>query len=644
MTGADDQPDWEERLKSLPAASGVYLFRDRAGQALYVGKAKSLRARVRSYFQQGSSDQRAFLPFLRRQVRALETVVTATEKEAAILENHLIKEHKPRYNIKLRDDKEYLSLRLEVEQPWPRLELVRRPKSDGARYFGPYHSATAARRTLAVVEKHFKLRTCSDREMKSRRRPCLEYQIQRCPAPCVLEVDREAYAAQVRAVTLFLRGRHDQLSSELEERMQAASQAMEFELAGTYRDQLAALASVRQAQRVEQVTDRDQDVIGLFRDGDAVEIALMAVRSGRVVDIGSLSHRRVAVPDDEVMASFLSQHYGEGGGGEAVIPDEILVPVLPDGAEGVSEWLTERRKTLSAARGERVGRCRLLSPTRGPRRGLLELSQKNAEHAFFERRKSQERVEASLELLQQKLRLPTLPRRIEAVDISHLGGQDTVGAVVALEDGAPDKSRYRTYHVESVAEGDDYAAMYQVLLRRFRRGKLAREQAESEADEGAAWDLPDLVVVDGGRGQLGVALTAARDLGLHGLSMVGLAKERETPLGGALVDRIYLPGQKNPIPLRSSTPELFLLALARDEAHRFSNRGREKLGTERRFASELEALPGIGPKIKKALLQRFGSIEAIHQATDEEILGVKTVSRRHLVALRSRLPGQDEPT
>lgn len=646
MTDPNPEDELEARLRSLPAEPGCYLFSDRKGELLYVGKAKNLRSRVRSYFQAGSSDTRAFIPFLRAQVGSFETIVTRSEKEAAILENNLIKERRPRYNVKLRDDKEYLSLRLDLGHEWPRPELVRRPKPDGARYFGPYHSATAARRTLHLVEKHFKLRSCSDRELASRKRPCLEYQIQRCPAPCVYDVDREQYAAQVRAVTLFLAGRHDELTRELEARMREASARLEFELAATYRDQLAAVESVRQTQRVVAVSDRDQDVLGLYREGDLVELSLMVVRAGRVIDVGSFSSRRVEVPDDEVVASFLREHYGEGGGGEGLIPDEVLVPVLPEGIEGVIEWLTERRQAAARERGERAGRVEILAPTRGPRRGLIDLAVENARHAFREKRRTEDDIEERLLRVQARLRLPTLPRRIECVDISHLGGVDTVGAVVALENGVPDKKRYRTYHVRGRTPGDDYAAIYEVLSRRFRRGRDAKERTEAGAEgEGAraggtepVWDLPDLFVVDGGRGQLAVALAAAHDLGLHDLCIVGLAKERESPLGERLVDRVYLPGQKNPIPLRPNTPELFLLARVRDEAHRFSNRGRKVVGKRRSFASELDAIPGIGPKTRSALLRRFGSLDAIDAATDEELLATPNVTRRHVTALRAARP------
>lgn len=631
---SDERDPIADKLEGLPAEPGCYVFRGRDGDALYVGKAKSLRARVRSYFQSGSSDDRAFIPFLRAKVVDLETVVTATEKEAAILENSLIKELKPRFNFKLRDDKEFLTLRLATDHDWPRLELVRRAAKDGARYFGPYHSATAARRTLHLIEKHFQLRTCSDRELESRSRPCLQFQIKRCPAPCVFAVDEDLYRGQVEAVSLFLSGRHDELSAELEERMQEASGGLEYELAALYRDQLQAVSVARQAQRVVSVTDRDQDVLGLYREGDLVELSIMVLRAGRLIDVASLSTVKAEVPDDEVVGAFVREHYGDGGAGAAHIPDEVIVPAEPEGADGVAEWLSERRRELSG--DERKRKVALIAPARAARRKLLELAMDNARHAFSEKRRAAEDVDERLARVQERLRLPSLPRRIECCDISHLGGGDTVGAVVCLSDGAPDKKRYRTYRVRSVSDGDDYEAMYEVLSRRFRRGRAAREAPEG-SDDDRDWELPDLFVVDGGRGQLGVALAAAHDLGLHELALCGLAKERESASGDVLVDRVYLPGQKNPIQLRQNTPELFLLARARDEAHRFANRGRSKVGKRRRMASKLDAVPGVGPKTRTALLRELGSVQAIRAASDEQILAVRGVGRRQLEALRQHL-------
>jgi excinuclease ABC subunit C len=626
----------QAKLESLPKAPGCYLFKDKAGAVVYVGKAKSLRSRVHSYFQEAGSDSRYFIPILRRIVRDLETVVTSTEKEAAVLENELIKQHQPRFNVKLRDDKDFLCLRLDTQKDWPRLETVRRPSPDGARYFGPYHSATSARRTLHLVNKHFQLRTCSDTELASRRRPCLQYQIKRCPAPCVMPVDRAYYEGQVKNVALFLDGRHDELSSELERRMKDASREMEFELAAIYRDQLRAVEAVRESQRVVAIKDVDQDVISVYREASLAEVLVLEVRSGHVTDSLSFSLRGVELPDEEVLAGFLAQYYGETAQAASMIPDEIVLPLLPDGAEGVAEWLGERR-------GKKVA---LLVPQRGPRVELLKMAAENAAHAFREKQRGSDDLEARLEELRERLRLPTLPHRIECCDISHLGGGDTVGSIVSLKDGAPDRKHYRSYHVKAPTEGDDYAAMYEVLARRFRRGKAARAVGEGEADaetEEAAgkpgtWELPDLFVVDGGRGQLGVALSASRDLGLHDLPIVGLAKERESAAGEKMVDRVYLPGQKNGIPLRSTSSALFFLARARDEAHRFANHARKKLGKARRLRSEIEDVPGLGPAAKKALLRELGSMDAVRAASDERILAVTGVTKRHLTALRKVIP------
>ncbi len=678
------------KIDSLPKTPGCYLFKDKAGTVVYVGKAKNLRSRVHSYFQESGSDSRYFIPILRRIVRDLETVVTGSEKEAAVLENELIKQHQPRFNVKLRDDKDFLCLRLDTNKAWPRIETVRRPSPDGARYFGPYHSATSARRTLHLVNKHFQLRTCSDAELASRRRPCLQYQIKRCPAPCVIDIDKAWYAEQVRSVALFLEGRHDELSGELTTRMREASRTMEFELAAIYRDQLRAVETVRETQRVVAMKDVDQDMIGLYREGSLVEILVLEVRAGRVTDTATFSLRGVELPDDEVLAGFLNQYYVGQERIAVVIPDEILVPILPDGAEGVAEWLGELR-------GKKV---LLFVPQRGPKVDLLAMATENAAHSFREKQRGGDDIDSRLEELRDRLRLPSLPHRIECCDISHLGGGDTVGSIVALLDGQLDKKRYRSFKVKTVSDGDDYAAMYEVLGRRFRRGRTARiEAAAAEAaasvavavaaeivaaneaglvaeGEGAGedadledvpvavpesdrepapieektptkagqeWDLPDLFVVDGGRGQLGVALQAARDLGLHDLPIVGLAKERETVSGEKMVDRVYLPGQKNGIPLRSTSTALFFLARARDEAHRFANHMRKKLGKARRLRSDIDDVPGIGTEVKKALLRELGSIVGIREASDAKILAVTGVTKRHLTALRKTIPAPEKP-
>jgi excinuclease ABC subunit C len=644
------------KLETLPREPGVYLFRGHDERVIYVGKAKSLRARVRSYFAESGGDGRFFVPLLPELVADLETVVVGSEKEALILENELIKQHRPRFNVKLRDDKTYLSLKLATGHPWPRLVVVRKDDGSPGPVFGPFDSATAARRTLHVVNKHFQLRTCSDADFANRQRPCLQHQIKRCPAPCVLEVDPRWYATQVRLVELFLESRHEELRATVEARMREAAMATQYELAAVYRDQLRAIDRVQEEQRIVSDDGADRDVLGLHRDGERVEIAHLRVRAGRLVDVRTIPGVQAIVDDEALVASYILQAYVGAGAGEgrddeepeagregdsatsadpeapehgrapSPIPPEILAPCEPEG-----------REALEAALRRVAGRkVTVAVPKRGAKSELLKLANDNAAHAFHEKRRASDDVEARLAKVRDLLRLPSLPRRVECCDISHLGGGDTVGAIVHFLDGAPDKSRYRSFHVrDEVAErrgGDDYGAMFEVLSRRFRRGRGARS---GEGDE--AWELPDLFVVDGGRGQVGVAVTAARDLGLHDLSIVGLAKERELGSGERVVDRLYLPGQKNPIELRSHAAALGFLGHLRDEAHRFANRARERLGKVRRFRSALDDVKGVSGDVKRRLVERFGSVRGILQATDAELGGVEGVGAAQIGALRRGL-------
>jgi excinuclease ABC subunit C len=448
--------------------------------------------------------------------------------------------------------------------------------------------------------------------------------------------------------------------------MRAAARETRFELAAVYRDQLRAIEKVREEQRVVTIDDVDRDVIGFYREGDLVELAVLRVRAGKLTDVETFSIKQAEIPDDEIVGAFLAQHYGgvslKGSGDDLdvapmLVPDEVILPCEPEGIAGIAEWLSDRA-------GRKVS---LVLPKRGHRVDLLAMGNDNARHAFAEKRRQSDDVEERLRDLQERLRLPALPRRIECCDISHLGGGDTVGAVVAMKDTELDKKRYRTFNVRGVAAAsggpsghlnDDYGSMYEVLARRFRRAVKQAAQADvpspasedaddAEASDAAAserepeeggWDAPDLFVVDGGRGQLAVALAAAHDLGLHDLPIVGLAKERENALGETLVDRVYLPGQKNPIPLKSSTTSLFLLARLRDEAHRFSNRARMRVGKKRRFRSPLDDIKGIGEKTKKALLKHVGNAAAITAADDAVLLAVPGVTARHVKALRAALP------
>jgi len=515
-----------EILDRLPTDPGVYVMKDRRGKTVYIGKAGNLRNRVRQYFQPNSGDTRQFVPLLEGIVADIETVITTNEKEALLLENTLIKRHQPRFNVNLRDDKNYLVLRLDPQGEWPRLEVVRKIAGDGAYYFGPYHSASSCREALRVVNRHFQLRTCTDHVLHNRRRPCLQYQIKRCPAPCVLPVKTEEYAEQVRDVRLFLDGKDDELVARLTGRMKDAAASTEFERAAAIRDQLKALQVTLEAQRVVSTDFVDQDVIGFHRDGLALEIVVMAIRQGKLVGSRGFSFGGQEFPDAELLSSFVGLYYDSP---TASIPDELLLPFPIDDAELKAEWLSERRPP-------RRRRVEVLVPQRGDRKRLSDLAQKNAEVSFSTRRNAREDTEIMLAKLQKRLRLPKLPRVIECYDISHIQGFAPVASMVVFVDGRPERSRYRTYRVRAAenrppgrrAGNDDFASMYEVLSRRFRRAR--------EGDAG--WELPDLIVIDGGKGQLGMALAAARDVGIdvrpgQGLPIVGLAKERDLAADGS---------------------------------------------------------------------------------------------------------------
>jgi excinuclease ABC subunit C len=608
----------QRKLDKLPASPGVYVFHGADEQVLYVGKARSLRNRVRSYFQPGSSDLRAFVSRLERELTDIETFVTHTDKEAALLENQLIKSHQPKYNVKLRDDKEYLSLRLDAKKPWPRLEVVRRPKPDGAQYFGPYHSATAARQTLRLVNRYFQLRTCTDTEFRLRSRPCLQYQIKRCPGPCVLAIDEKEYRAQVANVARFLDGRHGELVRDIDGRMKGASGELEYERAAVYRDQLRAVERAQEEQRVAGVQKSDQDVIGFHRQGDQVEIAVLSMRGGRLFSVRTLPLRRVAIPNDEMLGAFLRQHYAE----RTSLPDEVLVPVTIEMSEALEELLSENRKR----------RVQIVEPKRGAKAKLLDLARENAEHAFQEKERAREDVEARLEELQRQLRLSLVPRRIECVDISHTGGEETVAVFVALQNGVPAKERYRSFRVKQVSGGDDYAAMYEVLMRRLRRGKNKEK----------GWELPDLLVVDGGKGQLGVAVRAREDIGVPDLEIASVAKPRVTVAGEEEGDRVFRPGRKNAVPVRGNSA-LSLLLLARDETHRASNSLRKKVGRKRRLRSELDGVPGVGPKTRGKLLRNLGSLREVLAATEEQLIEAGA-TRRQAAAIKESLGSDAQRT
>jgi excinuclease ABC subunit C len=605
------EPALEEKLASLPTGPGVYLMKDRHAEVIYVGKAVNLRSRVRSYFTRGG-DERAFIPLLETLLGDVETVLVSNEKEALLLENELIKKHQPRFNVLLKDDKNFICLRLDTSHPFPRLEVVRRFKRDGALYFGPYSSAHSIRETLRTINRYFQLRTCSDHALENRRRPCLLYQIGRCPAPCVYDVPSEEYHRNVREVVLFLEGKGDELLDGLKGRIKQAAKELHFEHAATLRDQLYAVERSLERQQIASTELIDQDVFGFFREADRLLIYVTYIRQGRMSGGQAFPFSGQEFPEAELLASFVNLYYGQ----DNFIPKEILLPFEPLGLEGLPELLAEKK-------GEKV---RVLVPKRGEKLSLVALSQKNAEQSFYERRRTRDETTAILERLKVRLHLSRLPLRMECYDVSHFQGASGVASQVAMTDGDLDKSRYRRFRIKGVKGNDDFASMHEVLSRRLSRG--LKEQ-----------DLPDLIVIDGGKGQLASAYAALRDLGVEGVDLVSLAKSRDldsTVDPDAGIDRsperIFLLGRKDPIVLPQNSPELFLLTRLRDEAHRFAITFQQKLMRRRNFRSKLEDVPGVGEGRKKALLRHFGSLKRIREASIEglaDVVGPAIAERVH---------------
>jgi len=596
-----------EKLGHLPARPGVYLMRDKGGKVIYVGKANDLRSRVRAYFN--SSDERCQVEFLVRRVEDVETLVTSNAKEALILENNLIKQYKPRYNIRLKDDKSYLSIKVTTQHPWPRIFATRKIVKDGNRYFGPFSSAVAARETIDIIEKHFLLRNCTDHNFRNRSRPCLQYQIKRCWAPCVLPVSQEEYREQVRQAMLFIEGRQQELIAELKKKMQERAEALEYEAAAKIRDQIQAVEKTLEKQRMVSHWGADQDIFGLYREGGFIEVQVLLVRQGKLTGNQSYSLEDLEFPDEEIMAGLLTQFYQ----GHRFIPDEILLPMTLEDREAREEYLGDRK-------GKKVN---ILVPQRGDKRQLVEMAAENARQSFFERHDQEKAREKMLQELQSQLRLKTYPHHIECYDISTIHGAHAVGSMVTFINGEPDKTRYRHYRIRSIdpsSGGDDFGMMLEVLKRRFSRGK---EEA----------DLPDLVVVDGGKGQLAMALAAMREVGVSGVDAVGLAKMRVQAAARSatierLEERVFLPRQSNPIILKRNSNALFLLQRVRDEAHRFAITYHKKLRTKQTLYSALDRIPGVGGVRKRALLRAFGSIKRIEEATLEDLLKVPSMNEK----------------
>lgn len=594
----------EDKIQQLPASPGVYLMRDADGAIIYIGKARSLKQRVRSYFST-SSDSRYHVRFLMARVTDIEVLLTDTEKEALLLENTLIKQHHPRYNLDLKDDKTYFSLRLDPREEFPRFTLVRKMPRDGARYFGPYASASAAREVLRQMIRIFPLRHYPLAACMARKRPCLYHQIGQCSAPCQGLITKNDYLALVEGAMLFLEGKGRQLVAEFKRRMTEAAEGMFYEEAARWRNLLRSIQVTVEKQKVV-LQGGDSDVVGFHRQGNRMELAILFIRSG-VLSGSRLFSLGWELDDTAGISAFLHQYYTT----EVFIPGEIFLPLLIEDAAALIELLEELK-------GSRVS---ITCPQRGTKRELVELACKNAESAVRERDAVAASAATILGELRLRLQLTRQPTRIECYDISNIQGRFSVGSGVTFSDGKPDKNNYRRYRIQSVEGQDDFAMLREVFSRRFRNDSIEKS------------GLPDLVVVDGGTGQLNAALEIINELGLAGsFDLVSLAKSRTARNAAADTvlksdERVFLPGRKNPVVLRQNSAPLLLLAAIRNEAHRFAIEYHRKLRGKEGIASGIDAIPGIGPKRRSALLKKFGSLQGLKDGSLEDIAAVEGMNQ-----------------
>ena len=594
MAGRVETVDLSPKLAELPDRPGVYLYKDAKSQIIYVGKAASLRSRVRSYFQE-SRVRDAKTDALVAQIRDLEVIVTGNELEALILESNLVKRHRPRYNIILRDDKHYPFLKLTTNEEYPRLVVARRVQKDGAAYFGPFYPATAMRETLRLVRQLFPLRTCRITIDGKKARPCLQYYIHRCNAPCTALETREGYDRTVRDVERFLEGKNDGLAQELTAQMETAAAEEKFEIAARLRDRVQALNTVRERQKIISTEDSDLDIVGLVRQGHDACVQLFFVRRGRLLGRESFFFDRLTgAGEGEILSAFLRQFYAR----EVVPPPEILLSEDVPEAELTGEWLTARRG----------GKVELSAPQRGRKRELVAMAEENAALALQSHLLSRgNRTQAVLDELQRTLGLPEPPHRIEAFDVSTFQGGETVASMVVWQDGEMKKDDYKRYRIRTVTGTDDFAAMHEAVSRRYGRA------LETEGV------LPDLILLDGGRGQLGAGIKALEALGLDYLPMASLAKRAE---------EVFTPDRLEPLVLDLTSPALQALQRIRDEAHRFAITYHKKLRSRRTISSVLDQIPGVGPALRTSLLKTLGSAKAVREASVGQLAAVPKVSPR----------------
>lgn len=600
-----------EKVGELPQEPGVYLLKDGAGRILYVGKAANLRSRVRSYLDERAAVERPHLaPYLRRW-RDVQAIVTRTVAEALVLENSFIKKERPPANVRLRDDKRYLCLRVDTGHDWPRITLVRRFQRDGALYFGPYADAGALREALRALREVFPLRSCTDHTLTTIPAPCLYFQLGRCAAPCHGHVTRERYAEMVAGALDLLRGRRDDVLADLRARMEAESAAMRFENAALLRDRLRALERTLERQRVAVPDQTDRDVLGVARDGGGTAAIAMFVRDGAVVSVRDVPLPRAEGDERDVVAAFLGQFYDP----TKYVPAEVLVPAEPEDRE-VFETV------LSDLRGARVT---VRVPQRGAQRDLVEIARKNAELALQAQRTARALAAESLARLAALAGLSAPPEVIECFDVSHLQGREIVASMVRCVDGRMDRAGYRHYRLRSVDSNDDFASMNEILRRRYRQGgdeRLGR---------------PDLIVVDGGKGQLASARAALAEVGWADAPIAGLAKARTERTGAGRFERIFVPGEPDPRIPAPDSPEALLLTRIRDEAHRFAISYHRKVRSQMATESALDAIEGVGARWRRELLTRFGSVAAIRAASLDELLAVPGLGRRRALRILEQL-------
>ncbi len=582
----DSSSDLVDVIKGISESPGVYLMKDSSGKIIYVGKAINLKKRVRSYFQRQETHS-AKTALMVTRVADIETVVTTSEKEALILESNLIKRHRPRYNVVLKDDKRYPSIRIDIKASYPRIDIVRKTPKDSAVYFGPFSSTHAVRQTVKLLNKTYPLRKCGDRTLGQRTRPCIHYQMRQCLAPCCLTVDQKVYSQMVKEVILFLKGRAPELIKRIRRRMLQASARQDFENAAVLRDRMMALEKTLERQVTVTTDFLDRDVIGTSGGSDFRIVTVMSLRQGFLQGVRHFELAHAAPEKGELMAQFLGQYYQQTHS----LPVEVLVPQLPENIDLLEETLSEW--------GRR--RVRIRQPKRGEKHRLLEMAEKNAGNTLRERLQKATREAAMIEALKRRLRMDRIPSRIECFDNSNLAGTNPVSAMVVFVNGRPHKAGYRRYILRTVSTPDDYASMAEVLSRRYTK-------------IGPANPEPDLLLVDGGKGQVSIAVAVLDELGLTGrFAVAGIAKK--DPEKKETEDKIYLPNRANPVNLGSDGRLLLLLQQVRDEAHRFAIAFQRKQRNRMTVRSALDRVAGVGPKRKAMLLKHFGSIKKIRAAT-----------------------------